>query len=1041
MLSIGKLGTGQESYYLEKVAEGAEDYYSGEGEAEGYWVGTAATLLGLDGKVDGEQLTAMLTGMNPARGEPLGLRAVGGRGPVPGFDLTFSAPKSVSLTWALGGVGVGAEVAGAHRASVEAALGYLERHATFTRRGANAEFVPGWGLLAAAYPHRSSRAGDPQLHTHVLVANATLGPDGRWTRLYHPALYEHAKTAGYLYEAHLRDELTSRFGVRWREVRNGIAEIEGFTPKELRAFSTRRAEILAAAGEGASAREMQIATLTTRRAKERDLTDESMREAWRVKAAELGLTREAIATRLGHEPPGRTVLTTERIGRSATEHVSHFDRREALRAVADNLPHGAPVAEVEELADAFLASAEVMRIAETPRGPRFTTRRIWRLEQEALAVAARMHGAEDRAVVARLVVARVLAERPSLKADQRAMVERLLTDGRALEVVIGEAGSGKTYATVAAAAGWAAVGEELIVAAPTWRAANVLRAEGLDTGTVAGLLARMDARAEEGLSPLPPRSVLLVDEAGMVDSASLARLVDHADHSRAKLVLVGDPAQLGEIEAGGLFAAIARRSELIHLDEVIRHRHYLDREAAKLIRDGRGSEAIDRYAREGRFVLAADHEARREAIVADWWGARRQGEDALMIARANSERAHLNERARELLRSEGRLGSEEIEVGGRRFAAGEEVITRVNDQRARIYNRERWRVEAVDAEKCRMTLAGIDTDRWVDVEPGYLSRTNPADGAPAIEPGYAATIYQAQGATLDSAFVMADPAMDRQDLYVAASRTRGETFFYATPEVGFDRVEFAPAEPPAEALEHIARAAERDGAQAAAHDAALREQLGRLSTPELFARRHEIAAEAYVEAAGERERDELTRHLAAARRAVEKAAAREEKLGEEPPFWSRGARAEWRRESEAIATAARHAEEALRQREAEFAGAAEVGHAARAEQAVIDQAIAERTAARMAAVRLDPPRYITAELGERPTDRPRREAWDSAARGIETWRMEHGVRGGDTALGHEREVATDQRSRELAEQAIRRARRELGLEQVRAREQAMEIEL
>jgi conjugative relaxase-like TrwC/TraI family protein len=967
MLSIGKLGTGQESYYLEKVAEGAEDYYSGEGEAEGYWVGTAPTLLGLDGKVSGDQLTAMLTGRSPVDGAPLGLRAVGGRGPVPGFDLTFSAPKSVSLTWALGGAGVGAEVVAAHRASVGAARSYLERSACLTRRGAAAEFVPGRGFLAAAYRHRSSRAGDPQLHTHVLVANATIGPDGRWTRLYHPALYEHAKTAGYIYEAHLRDELTRRLGVRWQEVRNGIAEIEGFSAKELRAFSTRRAEILAAAGGGASAREMQIATLTTRRAKERDLTDESLREAWLAKAAEIGLTRETIAGRLGHAPPGRTVLTTELIGRSATEHVSHFDRREALRAVADNLPHGAPAREVEETADAFLASGEVMRIAETPRGPRFTTRRIWSLEQEALAVAARLHDADDRALVDPILVARVLADRPSLKSDQRAMVEALLSGGRGLEVVIGEA--------------------------------------------------------------------------GMVDSASLARLIDHADRAEAKLVLVGDPAQLGEIEAGGLFAAVARRSETIHLDEVIRHRHDLDREAAKLIRDGRGAEAIDRYAREGRVVLAADHEARREAIVADWWRSRSQGEDALMIARANSERAHLNERARELLRSEGRLGSEEIEVGGRPFAAGEEVVTRVNDQKARIYNRERWTVEAVDAEKGRMRLAGIDAGRTVDVDRGYLDRTNPADGAPAVEPGYAATIYQAQGATLDQAFVMADPGMDRQDLYVAASRTRGETFFYATPEIGFDRAEFAPAEPPAEALEHIARAAERDGAQAAAHDAALREQVAGLSTPELFARRHEIASEAYAEAAAEREREDLTHDLAAARRAVEKAAAREEKLGEEPPFWSRGARAEWRRESESIAAAARHAEEALRRREAEVAGLAEVGYAARAERAALDQAISERTGARMTAVRRDPPDYITAELGERPSDPARRATWDSAARGIEAWRMEHGIRDRDTALGPEPERGSDRRSRQWAEQDIRRARRDLGLEQVRARERAIEMGL
>jgi conjugative relaxase-like TrwC/TraI family protein len=1038
MLSIGKLGAGQESYYLEKVAEGAEDYYSGEGEAEGYWVGTAATMLGLDGRVDGEQLTSMLTGTNPATGEPLGLRAVGGRGPVPGFDLTFSAPKSVSLTWALGGGGTGAEVIAAHRASVEAALSYLERSACLTRRGAAAEFVPGWGFLAAAYRHRSSRAGDPQLHTHVLVANATIGPDGRWTRLYHPALYEHAKTAGYIYEAHLRDELTRRLGVRWQEVRNGIAEIEGFGPEELRAFSTRRAEILAAAGEGASAREMQIATLTTRKAKDRDLTEESLREAWRAKAEDLGLTREAIAARLGHEPPRRPVLTTEHIGRAATAHVSHFDRREAILAVAGNLRHGAPAGEVERLADEFLASGEVMRISETPRGPRFTTRRIWRLEQEALAVAGRMQADGGRSAVAPAVLSHLLADHPSLKGDQRAMVERLLSGGRGLEVVIGEAGSGKTYATVVAAAGWTAVDHELVVAAPTWRAANVLRAEGLDAGTVAGLLARMDARAEEGLPPLPPRSVLLVDEAGMVDSASLARLIDHVERSDAKLVLVGDPAQLGEIEAGGLFAAIARRSEAIHLDEVIRHRHDLDREAAKLIREGRGAEALDRYVREGRVVIAADHEARREAIVADWWEARKRGEDALMIARANSERGHLNERARDLLRAEGRLGSEEIEVGGRSFAVGEEVITRVNDQSARIYNRERWTVDAVDAERRRMTLAGIDAERRVEVDAAYLSRTNPADGAPAIEPGYAATIYQAQGATLDSAFVMADPGMDRQDFYVAASRTREETFFYATPEVGFDRVEFAPAEPPAEALEHIARAAERDGSQATAHDAALREQIDQLPTDELYVRRHEIAAEANAESAAERERDDLGRSLGYARKAVEKAAARAEKLGEERPFWSRTARARWGHEAENIAAAAEHAEENLRQREAELAEVAQVGHAARAERAVIDQAIEERLAARMAAVRTDPPAYLTTELGERPTDPDRRQTWESAARGIEGWRMEHGVGDHDSALGPH-EAGADHTSRQFAERAVQRARRELGLEQVRAREQAIEM--
>jgi hypothetical protein len=157
----------------------------------------------------------MLSGQGSATGKPLGLRHVHG-GAVPGFDLTFSAPKSASLAWALGGHPVAAEVKAAHADAVRAGLDYLQEVACFTRRGAGDHlFVKGSGFLAAGYVHRSSRAGDPQLHTHVLVANAIA--EGHWTRLYHPAIYEHAKASGYVSEAHLRDELSRRLGVRWRE--------------------------------------------------------------------------------------------------------------------------------------------------------------------------------------------------------------------------------------------------------------------------------------------------------------------------------------------------------------------------------------------------------------------------------------------------------------------------------------------------------------------------------------------------------------------------------------------------------------------------------------------------------------------------------------------------------------------------------------------------------------------------------------------------------------------------------------------------------
>ena len=830
MNSIGKLGRGQERYYLEKVAEGAEDYYSGEREAEGYWLGDAAVDLGLQGKVESDQLTAMLTGTNPASGEPFGLRHVEG-GPVPGFDLTFSAPKSVSVLWALGGQGVAAEVKAAHAAAVDAALGYLQAEACWTRRGAGGQhFLKGNGFLAAGYLHRSSRAGDMQIHTHVLVANATFA-EGRWTRLCHPAIYRHAKTSSYVYEAHLRDDLTRRLGVSWREDVNGIAEIEGFDPNHLRAFSTRRREILEAAGEGSSARARQVATLETRSAKDRDLSTESLRGIWREKAEEIGLTSESIRATLGKErqaPEGRVAIAD--VAAEVTAHASHFDRRDVIQAIANCLPAGAAGDEVVELADIYLKTPDVIGIAATAQGERFTTRAIWELEQKALGTVTEMAAASDRAVVAEIVVGRVLSQRPSMKPDQRAMVERLLGGGEGVIVAVGEAGTGKTYALSAAARGWSVAGDRLRVAAPTWRAANVLRSEGLPATSVASLLAEFDRAAAKGEAPLQRGAVLVVDEAGMVDSRALARLIDHAQEAEAKLVLIGDPAQLGEIEAGGLFAAIEARTQSIVLDEVIRHRHELERDAAKLVREGAGAEAISVYEGAQRVTVSADPEARREAMVSDWWQSFERGEDSLMIAKTNREVAALNARARAEMQAAGRLGEQEIEVGGERFAAGDQIVTRINDQSAGIHNRERWRVTEVDAEAGSLAVVGIDTRGRVCVDSDYLERVRERDGGPAIEHAYAANTYQAQGATVDRAYVAVDPSMDRQDFYVALSRTREDTNLYATPELQFEREEYAPrAAGQPGGLDHIAQAAERDGSQVSAHDAALRAEFEQLS--------------------------------------------------------------------------------------------------------------------------------------------------------------------------------------------------------------------
>jgi hypothetical protein len=239
-------------------------------------------------------------------------------------------------------------------------------------------------------------------------------------------------------------------------------------------------------------------------------------------------------------------------------------------------------------------------------------------------------------------------------------------------------------------------------------------------------------------------------------------------------------------------------------------------------------------------------------MVADWWERYREGSDAQMIAKRNAEVRELNQMARERMRAESKLGAEEIRVGEAHFAAGDQVITRINDQKLQVFNRERWRVAEVDVDSRRLRLDGIDTCRQVCVDSVFLGRVNPRDGAAAIEHAYAATIYQAQGATLDSAFVMADPSMTKEEFYVATSRTRGETYLYATPEVQLAREEIAPASTYLRGgLEHIAEAAERIGAQTVAMDEALRSRYAQMPSDQLVRQLHELRAEIGAEQANQ----------------------------------------------------------------------------------------------------------------------------------------------------------------------------------------------
>jgi conjugative relaxase-like TrwC/TraI family protein len=225
---MSKLSVEQHRYYLdragarvdvvESVGDGVEEYYVGGGEARGEWLGSAGRELGLSGPVDGEALRRVLAGEDE---DGAWLRASRVPVNVAGYDLTFSAPKSVSVVFGLGDVAVRDAVRAAHDRAVREALGYVERTAAAVRRGAGGVRVePASGLVAAAFRHRTSRAGDPQLHTHVLVANLGRGPDGRWSALDGRRLYAQARATSFVYQAVLRSELSRRLELEWLTVRD-----------------------------------------------------------------------------------------------------------------------------------------------------------------------------------------------------------------------------------------------------------------------------------------------------------------------------------------------------------------------------------------------------------------------------------------------------------------------------------------------------------------------------------------------------------------------------------------------------------------------------------------------------------------------------------------------------------------------------------------------------------------------------------------------------------------------------------------------------
>jgi conjugative relaxase-like TrwC/TraI family protein len=377
MLSIGKLGAGPTAgrYYVEQVARGREDYYSGEGEAPGTWLGAGARALGLGGVVGEGGIERLLSARDPATG--VELRSPPPSGAVAGIDLTFKAPKSVSIIFGIADDDVVRELVAAHEAAVRDALGYLEREACVTRRRIRGRVTQfdGRGFIAAAFRHRASRAGDPLLHTHVVVANNTQAAHGRWGALDARPLYLHAKTAGYLYQASLRYEVSRRLGLEWQPVEHGVADLVGVSREVIEHFSRRRTEILkelSTRGEH-SARAAQVVALDTRRAKDYGVPARSLRGDWRARAEEQGLDIEALLFEHDVRRRPDDDIAEWLVGpHGLTEKASTFSRRDVVQAFAEAAAQGALPALIEARAEAFSPGMTSWR---SPRRPSSDSRR------------------------------------------------------------------------------------------------------------------------------------------------------------------------------------------------------------------------------------------------------------------------------------------------------------------------------------------------------------------------------------------------------------------------------------------------------------------------------------------------------------------------------------------------------------------------------------------------------------------------------------------------------------------------------------------
>jgi conjugative relaxase-like TrwC/TraI family protein len=752
---------------------------------------------------------------------------------VAGYDLTFSPVKSVSTLWAVADPTVAAVIERAHQAAVWDALAFIEEHALFTRTGPQGiRQVNVRGLVAAAFTHRDSRAGDPDLHSHVAVANKVQTLDGRWLSIDGRVLFKANVAASETYntalEQHLRDNLGLRFAERpgTDPAKRPIREIVGVDPRLNQRWSTRRAHINTRRGELAiqfqhdhgrpptpveALHLAQQATLETRDPKHEPRSVTEQRTTWLREAAPVlgGYDGVAAMVQTALAPAAENAMiadarwfaqTAEQILTVTEQSRSTWQmwhvRAEAQRQVRTvDVPADRAAALVDLLVDevldrrsvALAAPADRMEEPEplrrvdgssvyTVTGATFyTSQRILDAEQRLLTAAGRRDGTSVHTAAVDLALLEMAANGIALDAGQVALVRQMCTSGARVQLAIAPAGAGKTTAMRALALAWTQDGGHMIGLAPSAAAAAVL---GEQTGIRADTLTKLTWSLRRGELPdwaaaVGRSTLLIIDEAGMADTLTLDAAVQFAMDRGASVRLVGDDQQLAAIGAGGVLRDIKQTHGALRLTELHRFTNHAEAAASLTLRDGNPA-ALDFYLDHGRIHVGDLATATQDAFAA-WASDRAAGLDAIMLAPTRKLVADLNRHARDHCLGRLPVGREVRLADGNRASVGDVIITRANDRRLRlsatdwVKNGYRWTITHV-GKHGDLTVRHTRSHRTVRLPADYVCSSTGL--------GYATTIHAAQGITADTMHGLLTGQESRQQLYTMLTRGRHANHLY-----------------------------------------------------------------------------------------------------------------------------------------------------------------------------------------------------------------------------------------------------------------------